>query len=300
LSDKQFDPQITLRYRLNSDTSFFARWAEAFKAGGWDTAVSTIPEPEGYFYKPEFAETFEVGVKGNFWDGRARYDATVFETTVTDLQLETKTLDPENEHVVVNAPGQRVRGIEFGVEAALTERWMVGLSGQFMDAQMTSYAVAGCTQAEFLVADTGPCRTLEESLAVVGTDDLLGTIDRSGETSPFSPEWKFVFNVSYTMPVLDKYDVGLEANSFISDGYFTDPRGFSKVVMYDTHGDINLRLTFGDQEDTWHVAAYARSILEAKAEYQPENNVVPDGVLQIGRSRNDYMSYGMNLRYDFQ
>jgi outer membrane receptor protein involved in Fe transport len=42
-SEDSFDPQITLRYRPNPNHSVYAKWAKAFKAGGFDTSDRGIP-----------------------------------------------------------------------------------------------------------------------------------------------------------------------------------------------------------------------------------------------------------------
>ena len=73
-----FDPTVTLRYKLDNH-SFYARWAEAFKAGGFDTGVTTLnSDSDGFGFLPETARTYELGVKGDLFDGRARYDIGLF------------------------------------------------------------------------------------------------------------------------------------------------------------------------------------------------------------------------------
>ena len=298
IDESQFDPQITLRYRLTQDISFFARWAKAFKASGFDGAVATIPDEDEFRFDSERATTYEVGVKGTLWNGRARVNATIFNHKTKNLQLETANPDPDNTNIGTNAAGQRARGIEFGMEAALTDRWRAGINGQVMDSVMTDYPQAGCTQIEFELADTGPCRNLAEAITL-GSADLEGTIDRTGATTAFSPEWKVVLNSEYILPVWETYNLTFAANGYYSDGYHTDPRGFRQTVKFGTHGDVNLRLMFGDQEGRWQVGGYARSLIQARQKYFAENDVEPNGVQTIRRARDAHRQYGVNFRYNY-
>jgi len=110
LSDSNTDPQITLRYRPTDNLSFYARYAEAFKVGGFETGQTSIPDFVDFQFEPEEAETIELGVKGTAWDGRFGFEATLFELEVTDLQTTTVSTDPNQTSETVNAD-QRVRGL---------------------------------------------------------------------------------------------------------------------------------------------------------------------------------------------
>jgi outer membrane receptor protein involved in Fe transport len=75
--------------------SLYARWAKAYKAGGFDTGQTSIPDTiEAYQFGPEFSETFEGGIKGTFLESRGRYDLNLFQVVFTDLQLSVSTPNP--------------------------------------------------------------------------------------------------------------------------------------------------------------------------------------------------------------
>ena len=300
VKDTSFDPQVTVRYRATPNMSFYVRWVKAFKATGFDGGVAFPPPQDEFRFDPEKAEAYEAGVKGTLWNGRARYDVTFFNHETIDLQLETPNPVQTSQNVAINAAGQRARGVEFGAQAALSERLTAGFTGQVMESIMTDYQEGGCTAIEFDVADTGPCRNLAEAIAL-GDADLEGTIDRTGTKTAFAPGWKVVLNSEYTLPVWETYNVTFAANGYYSDSYHRDPRGFSQTVKFDTHGDLNLRVMFGDQEGKWQIGAYARSLLEGRrAKYFVENDVDPSALRRIGRSRDAHTQYGLNYRYNFR
>lgn len=296
IQHKEFDPQVSLRYRFNEDMSAFFRYAEAFKSGGFDTGQITVSKAD-YTFEPEYSNTYEAGVKGEFWDGQARYDLTAFQTKFTDLQLITLNPDPNNPGLTVNAGGQRVRGVEFSVTAAPTDQLLVNLSGSLMDAVMTNFKGAGCNDFEVVTAPESGCVLTNPSDPTFG-----GYIDRTGEQAPYTPDWKFVFTTSYWVPVHDNHKLTVNGKGYISDGYFDDGEGFTKTVLYGTHGDLNLSIGYGDTEDTWQVSLYGRNLLGATPRYHPENtNPNADvGYILVDNDQTWYTTYGVKFEYNYK
>jgi len=315
----EFDPQVTLRYRPTENHSLFFRYAESFKAGGFDTGVTSINSPctsplpeicatefDNFRFEGESASTIELGSKGTLWDGRARYDVTLFETTFEDLQISVATGIPDDPFLNVNAGEQQVTGVEFSLTALATDNLTVTFGGAIMDGEMTDFPNAGCTETELRDADNGPCISAQESIDLIGSDDLEGTIDRTGSPAPKTPDWKFVLGVDYEVPVSSNHVLSFNARGYISDGFVTDVNGFSQSLKMNEHEDLNLSIGFGSQDGTWQVAAYGRNLLEPKEEYNPEfviedngiaGNEGGDGGVQVSRS--NYASYGVKFRYNF-
>jgi len=267
LKENSFDPQITLRYRPTDEMSLYVRWAQAFKAGGFDTGVSSIVT-DGFTFQAETARIYEAGAKGSLWYRRASYELTVYKSQFSNLQLRTANpIFDDIRSINTNAGGQRIRGVDLSLRAAVTDRLMLSMNAALMDSVMTDYAGAGCSDWEFQNPGTSGC------------DTVTDRIDRTGSKAPFSPDWKVVFDARYEMPVLDRFMATLTAKAFLSDGYFTNYNTFTRDVEFNTHGDINLNLSFGDQARTWKVSAYGRNLLQARPRYKPEFDVDPRGIL---------------------
>lgn len=283
LDDSQFDPQVTVRYRPTDTLSLYARWAQAFKAGGFDTGQSSLADsPEEFSFLPEFAENFEIGAKGDFLDGRARASVSLFYMEVKDLQIATTNLEQGSRST--NAGKQRVRGVEFDVLAAVNERFTVSFLGAFMDGEMVEYTGAGCTDAE---EAAGLC------------DPVTETIDRSGSDAPRTPDYKFTTKLDYWLPVRDDYKLTLSGNITFSDGYIDDVEGFEKVVMWDSHEDINLSIGFGDMDEVWRLSLWGRNLTESRPTYHPEFDVNPDGRQAKSLSLGDFRTVGVQLTYKY-
>lgn len=296
--ETNFDPQVTIRYRPGDNHSLFFRYAESFKAGGFDTGVSSIPRTiDDFRFESESSKTFELGSKGTLWGGRARYDVTLFETTFNDLQIASDTGNVDDPFVNINAGEQRVRGIEFGLTVAATDNLTLSLAGAFMDGEMTDFPNAGCTEDELANADTGPCISADEA-ADIGVPDKEGTIDRSGTPSPKTPDWKFVLGLEYVTPISANLQLRFDARGYISDDFITDVSGFSKIVMMNSHEDLNLTLGIGSADGTWEVAVFGRNLLEARPEYNAQFDIRANGLQTTSLSRSHFKSYGVKFHYN--
>lgn len=297
---QKFSPQITLRYRPTENISLYARYAEAFKIGGFDTGQTSIPDNiDEFTFDSEDAESYELGIKGIAYDGRLRFDATLFNLEIPNLQTNALSPDPDQNTASINA-GQRVRGLEFSTQFAASERLLLGLSGAFMDGVMTDFQRAGCTAAELVDPDSG-CVLIDPDDPAAG-----GLIDRTGSEAPRTPDWKFVLTADYHLPVLGSYELYFNAIGYISDGYILDVESFDQIVKYNQHGDLNLTVGFGDIKGTWVVSVFARNLFEARPSYNAEYDTFPNGLAGSGDDTGVYlgpssfMTYGLKLEYRFR
>jgi len=300
--DDSLDPQVTLRYRFSDDLSVYAKWARAFKGGGADISSGSLPNPpETFPLLAENAENFELGAKGSLLDGAANYNITLFQVTISDLQIATTvpTGLSTQSSFSTNAGEQRTRGIEFDGRWAATDRLTLGINGALMDGVMVSFKGAGCTDAEFEEADTGPCISTAESIALFGNTSGEALIDRSGYKAPRTPDWKFVVNVDWWYPLGDRYKYMFNSTTTFRDGYIWNVEAFDEIIKYDAGVIANLNLGLGDIDDTWSVMFWGRNILETGMKYYPEFDVDPQGRVDNAISPRNWFSYGVQFQYNY-
>ncbi|HEX6260788.1 MAG TPA: TonB-dependent receptor, partial [Woeseiaceae bacterium] len=224
-TESGFSPQITLRYRMGENLSFYARYAESTKIGGFDTGQTSLPEDiDELTFETEDAEQIELGVKGTLFDGRFRFDADIFELEFPNLQTTAVSPDPNQTSASVNA-GQRVRGFEFNTQFAATEKLRFGLSGALMNGEMTDFKNSGCTNAEIAEAvgnPEAPCEFFDDDglqffpETIGDAIDSTAFIDRTGEDAPRTPDWKFVASADYYTPIWDKYEFNFNVRGYAS------------------------------------------------------------------------------------
>jgi len=289
IRETEFDPQLVLRYRPNDDLSLYAKYATAFKAGGFDMSVAEVtPVDERFVFGPESAETYELGARGMFLDGRARLEATLFWTEFDGMQVEFLQRN-ENSTVAINITqniaGQRNRGLELSGTFRATDALTFDSGIMLLDAEMTFFPNSLCTETETLL---GQC--------------VNGVIDRSGQPPRQAPDWKGFFKTSYDVYTDETYNVNLDGTFSFSDGYITD-RAWASVSMMDKEVDLNLSASV-DIGEQWNVTIWGRNLMESFSEtYFPDNDPITTtantAVMFVQVPSNAFASYGLQIGYEF-
>jgi len=309
--DNSLDPQVTLRYRPTDNMSLYAKWSRAFKGGGADISTASLPSNlDAFPLLAENAENFEIGAKGTFLDGAANYNITAFQITISDLQLATtvpEQLQTQNS-ISTNAGKQRTRGIEFDSRWAATDRLTLGIAGAFMDGEMISFIGAGCTDAEFANADTGPCISdAEEGNATLNPLGFAsGTIDRSGARAPRTPKYKIITDVDWWYPITDNLKYTFSGRASFIDGYIYNTEDFDEITKYDDRKVINLNIGLADMDDKWNLTFWGRNMLSEGFSYFPEFYTAvgtdggPEGREDKEVTSRQWFSYGLQFQYKFR
>ncbi|MEX2366453.1 MAG: TonB-dependent receptor, partial [Pseudohongiellaceae bacterium] len=70
IRERDFNPQVVLRYRPTDSISTYVKYAKATKAGGFDTAVAWLPSiDEDFTFDRETTAIFEGGLRASLFDG---------------------------------------------------------------------------------------------------------------------------------------------------------------------------------------------------------------------------------------
>ena len=83
-------PKITLRYKPTDDVTLYGGYSRGFRSGGFNqTGVGAVADASGIagvndLFDAEVADTYEVGVKGQFLDRRLDLDVALFHTESTN------------------------------------------------------------------------------------------------------------------------------------------------------------------------------------------------------------------------
>ena len=129
---ENLDSSMALQYQWQDDLSTYLKWGTAYKAGGVNTRSGSF----GAFEK-EVAETWEIGLKSEFWDHRARVNVAVFTTDYEDMQLDFS--DPVMVTLVetINASETvEVSGAEMDITVSPMSGLLLGLSYTYLDSDM--------------------------------------------------------------------------------------------------------------------------------------------------------------------
>jgi outer membrane receptor protein involved in Fe transport len=112
-------------YDWNENVMVYFGYSEGFNSGG----IANYEDSQGRVvstFDPETIENMEIGMRGDFLDGRLRVNATYFNTDWVDIQLAASVIDrgtglPITEIVTQNAAGGDADGLELEITYAATD-----------------------------------------------------------------------------------------------------------------------------------------------------------------------------------
>lgn len=113
-------------------------YSEGFKSGGFTQRVfpgrKDIP-----FFVPEFVEVYELGMKADLFNRRARLNAAVFFTDYSDMQVLVQDGIGSSTR---NAAEAEIKGFELELKALLTENMGLDAGMGYLDAEYTTVSAA--------------------------------------------------------------------------------------------------------------------------------------------------------------
>jgi outer membrane receptor protein involved in Fe transport len=270
-------PEVGVQWNPADNVMIYAKYAEAFKAGGFvmNPPLGGVP-PDPFTYLPEEASGSEVGLKGTFLNSNLQLNIAYFDTDFDNLQVNSFN-GTTARFEVRNAASSNTKGIEFDGRFAIGESWVVGFNGGKNDAVYTSFpnGQCGAIQArDWLAAgNPGTCR-----------------IDISGARLNGSPEWQ----------------IGLYPQYFFEIGGFTAEAGLNMTwiagnVPANNPGDtlntipdrhrFDLRVALTPPSGNWQLALYGRDLTDEAAHV----GGLQSGFFSqtIGTSNSDVHLYGV-------
>ncbi|MBS0255268.1 MAG: TonB-dependent receptor [Proteobacteria bacterium] len=173
-----FTPAVTLAWQAQSNINLYARFAQGFKSGGFngETNIFVAPTaacPSGATelcqpYRPEKVDSYEVGIKTRWADGKLIFNLAGFWDEHKDIQLSVFTASGAASSVVRNAAKARIRGVEAEMVAKLGALTLNG-SLAFLDPKYESYLDGGVDVASNRAFPHAPKATM-----ALGADFLAG------------------------------------------------------------------------------------------------------------------------------
>ena len=286
--------RATVSYQFTDDTMGYFKFDRGFKSGGYNDQTGT----NGYFvegflapYDPEYADSYELGVKTTFMDDRLRLNTALFYVNYDDAQRSLvastcilsddggENCGPNNEPGTVfqetrffNAAQMTVYGLEVEANWLVTEGFIVNANMSYNHGEYDEFGVD--TDAD---------------------GDI--NIDLSGLPITRTPEWKWGLNPTYTHDALGgtmTYGANLYYESEQTSYYFAgnnsnyDSKLSAKTLL-------DLTVTYTAPDDKWFARIYGNNVLDET--YQIGSQVV--GTLwtheQYGPPANFGIQMGMNF-----
>jgi len=236
-NEQDFDDvsyRIGFEYSFNDDLMVYTSFATGYKGGGWTTRVTaplfdlnTFERLGAPTFDPEEAETFEVGIKSELFDGRARLNAAAFMTNYDDMQL---TFQDGTSPVTANGGDGEIKGVETELEAVLTDNWSVDAS-------------LGYIKAEYVSTRPG--------VLLTGAEDFVNT-----------PEWTAHIGSSYQVNT-DMGTVTPRIDWMFQTETYNDEAN-TPILRSSSYGIINASVNFETHDSGWAVQAGVTNLTDKR------------------------------------
>jgi len=175
----RFNPMVTLAYDLSDAVHAYAKYATGYRAGGASSRTSDYQA-----FNPEDVKSYELGLKTDFWEHRARLNLAGYIMRRKGSQVDLSTIQPTatgnfNNLVTFNAPGiTKIRGVEADLQVAPVEGLTLSASYAYT---YTNVPPVPVTYREFTSAGapTGNVTTVNQKFYIVFTprNAASGSID---------------------------------------------------------------------------------------------------------------------------
>ncbi|BBE32480.1 TonB-dependent receptor [Sphingosinicella microcystinivorans] len=111
-------PRLSLQWQPSTDVLAYLTWGKGFRSGGYNfrnTVLGFRPAPTG----DEKQDSFELGVKSDWFARALRVNVAIFSNRLLDVQREIQYSDPTvgSVQVIANVGDVRIRGAEAEIQA---------------------------------------------------------------------------------------------------------------------------------------------------------------------------------------
>ncbi len=246
-TEQSFDkltPRVVLQWFRDENSHVYASYSQGFRSGFPQNIVILKDFPTFNDVKPDTLENYELGIKGDFADGRFSMEAAIYYMDWSDVQLNLTVPFAGQAGVTVTAPinGDSASGVgvDFGFVARPNDQFEFGGSISWNDL------------------------TLDKT-SMVGTDVILSKGDRLN----FSSEYTASAQAEYMFPIGSS---GYSGNVSLSANYTSKQlnRFFPPPVTM-SEGDefFDLRASFrlNPSNDVWSLTLFANNITDSDGAY---------------------------------
>jgi outer membrane receptor protein involved in Fe transport len=228
----------------------YVAYKTGYKSGGTSTAglftQAYINDPALLTFRPEKAQGFEVGVKGEFFDPALRFDIAAYRYTFSDLQLSVINT-ALNSYFVTNAGKARTTGVEGSLTWRATTELTINTSAAYNRGKYVSFQNAQCYPEIYgtAICPGGP----------------NGSYDRSGQPLPRAPEYSFDGGFTYTKPIGHNLKAQIGGQAIYTRSYWTSETGAIAGIQ---HGfwRLNADARLGAIDDRWEIAVIGRNLTD--------------------------------------
>jgi iron complex outermembrane receptor protein len=274
-------PKLTWRLSLDHDFApdilGYVSYNRGFKSGNYNLNGPTQPP-----VFPEVIDAYEIGMKTELFDGRARLNWSAYYYDITDKQVQSATLGG---NIQTNAAAAEHKGIDVDLMFLPTEHLTVAMGLAFLDAKYTKFPGA---------TFNFPCLTPTTAPACAASVNGGGYYslfqDASGLRPHYTERSTGTLSVNYTVPA-SFGDLQFIGSVAYHDGFFFDVQNILEQPSYTI---ANASVVWSAPSDKWDVTLWGKNL--TGEEYFAQQQVNQNGAVYAPQPPR---SYGITFGYHF-
>lgn len=244
-TDNSLSGLATLSWQFSDEALAYATWSRGNKSGGLN--LTNLPAGIDPDVAPEKVDSYEIGIKSQWFDRRVTLNLAGYWTEIGDYQTAITEQVPNTVNVrqyIANIPGVRSRGVEGDLSFAPSDR------ASFY----ASVAYADTTYSDYPNAPQAP-----ERLNQGGIQDL------TGEQLPGVPKFTYTLggDVSAPLGALGGRDLSVYAHGDYSHrSTFNTSSSNSIYADVPAYGIANARIGFRTDDGLLDLSLWARNLFD--------------------------------------
>jgi iron complex outermembrane recepter protein len=192
---------IALKQQFTDKVMGYLSYSRGYSPEAYNTSAVLTSNAAQTPVGKESINSYELGVKGSFFDRTLTLNADIFDTVYTDYQIQSYAYQPGELTPPLNLSSvgkAQTRGAEVATEWLATPLTRLTLSAAYIDAKFVTYTGA-------------PCYGLQTAAEGCFTEVINGqptpAQNVSGDTMPNSPKFKATFGAEQRVPLPDPYEL---------------------------------------------------------------------------------------------
>ena len=290
--NSKFNPSVILNYRATNDITVYGKVVTGYKAGGSNESSPTFTRT----FNPETVTTYEVGIKSDLFDRRARVNVNAFYANYKDLQLDIST-DPADLSSAdsFNIGKAKVKGLEADVTLVPFEGLTLNASYTYLHSKIRDVLA--------------PAGSIFDPAINPGSPVAAGSNISGYFVMPFMPKHSLRLSGDWTIARTGDASIAAHVDYTWKDKVFTTAGSGPSVAIGNTlpvnpsYGLLDGRLTYklerSDGKDIT-IALWGKNILDKRYPgFVIGSGSILAGYIDQAISYGDPATYGLEVGFRF-
>ncbi|WP_339670584.1 TonB-dependent receptor [Dasania marina] len=233
ISDQSWSGDVSASYAIDENIKVYSSIRRGTKSGGFQTDVIDFTSPELFEFGAETATSYELGLKGSFFERSMEVNASIFRTDYEDMQVgQLLGLG----FTTTNAGESEINGIELELRWVATDNLSFGFSAGVLDHEYTSY------------------------------DDCNGVgVDCDGNKLQLVSDWTAAANMDYWYPLNSGAVLELHVDGSTKDDSYTDAVN-DKDLLVEGLTLVNARIGYVSADESYSVYLWGKNLADKESD----------------------------------